>query len=791
MPRSSASSPLSDGSYSSGASETPLLEQETDESLKLRKSHVRVENTLQQQEASPSFPYNLPQQLGLPNKGPTPLHEKGGDDDLSQSYTVEDNILKVVDKVEDEWDEIAYDQLVPLEIKLALEHSVFGWSHLTSDVLGHLIFTVGAFSLTYGFSLCFISMPWLRWLLSTVAAWSSFRMVRRRRQVWLRAPYGSQRYHQQEHERRKEIEEVDKLSWLSRVRMNGMQKKVEKKLAKADFKFQKHHEKRKKRGLSVSQVRNDLPTEFDSPIKHRRRLSFQTDPVPVMQSVQSDQICFSNGRINRVPYSHGGGFGSAPFMLANPHWISILRHLMPDVYVEISRRIEAPPHCLIHWAENNPVVAAFNTSHELEYNGTLPNMEWDVFLDPYLVYRVEVVLRERRTFLLTVLPELPTVKPMEKFPEFENQLTPSQRNVVKFYERELRKRVLNLVDEMLIAHGNLAQLSLEQTGYFKYYNYSRVKRTRRTLGGGIYARQWMAVYAESLRVGVLDESPSNSPTTATSSTSLESRTQRTTSLTDMTTFSCPNTSMAASVAIIRHIVKREDPFGLFLDVKSRHVPPQVWACVVDILRESGVRVEGVGAFVQDEIRTLSLHTVQPVREVLIFHSAGDLQQACYSKQIRYGDTVFFNAGSLICTPASDPQQASLKATCQRVFGPFDAEATKQSYRIQRFALPSKAGERAYNNVQGWTGSTIEDYKSRYNLSIGMYVQEFAIDEAAANILVSLVNDNPQIYDFGLSWGGINGITLRSIRPGRFTDTSGFWNQRHLGALWDSSRRPPV
>lgn len=491
-------------------------------------------------------------------------------------------------------------------------------------------------------------------------------------------------------------------------------------------------------------------------------------------------------RINivRLLFSHA----AAPFMLANPHWISVLRHLMPDVYVEISRRVQAPPHRLIHWAENNPVVAAYTTAHELEYNGGFPNMEWDVFLDPHLVNRVLVVLRERKTFLLSVLPELPTVKPMEKLPEFEDQLTAKQRNVVKFYERELRKRVQVLVDEMMIAHGNLAQLSLEQTGYLKQYNHSRVKRTRRTLGGGIFARQWMAVYAESLRVGMLDESPSNTPTNGDSGGGASPLPPET-SLLDMATSSCPNTSIAASVAIIKHVVKREEPFGLVLDVKSRHVPPQVWACVVDCLGEAGVRVEGVGHFVTEEIRTLRQHTVRPVRELILFHSAGDLQQACHNKKIRYGDTVFFNAGCLLWTPASD--RAGVGGYCQQLFGKFDAEATKQSYRIQPFALPSKAGERSYNTMTGWTGSTIEDYKRRYNLSIGMYLQEFAIDEAAANMLVQIVNDHPEIYDLGLAWGGVNGVTLQGIRPGRFTDTSGFWNQRHIGAAWDSARGPPV
>ena len=47
-----------------------------------------------------------------------------------------------------------------------------------------------------------------------------------------------------------------------------------------------------------------------------------------------------------------GFFGAAPFMLTNPHWIAILRLLMPDVYVEISRRASyAPAPKLIHWAE--------------------------------------------------------------------------------------------------------------------------------------------------------------------------------------------------------------------------------------------------------------------------------------------------------------------------------------------------------------------------------------------------------------------------------------------------------
>jgi hypothetical protein len=60
-----------------------------------------------------------------------------------------------------------------------------------------------------------------------------------------------------------------------------------------------------------------------------------------------------------VPYAHGAFFGAAPAMLAEEYWAeTVLRHLMPDVYCEVSRRVFSPPNLLIHWAENNPVCAA-------------------------------------------------------------------------------------------------------------------------------------------------------------------------------------------------------------------------------------------------------------------------------------------------------------------------------------------------------------------------------------------------------------------------------------------------
>jgi hypothetical protein len=576
------------------------------------------------------------------------------------------------------------------------------------------------------------------------------------------------------------VEEADKSSWLGRLRKLSKQRKVARQMQRAETNFNRHHERR------LLRAQSQPVTEYSS-FKTKRRLSFRTDPLPIMTSIQQDQITFCNGQIQNVLYAHGGFFGAAPFLLANPHWIAILRSLMPDVYVEISRRVKAEPRRLIHWAENNPVVAAYGTAHELEYNGYAPSLEWDVFLDPALVKRVQVVITERAKFLQQMAPNLNhnagerNGKNDNNDDEFYQRLmTMSQRHqhILRYYDKELQRRAEALVEKMLIAHGSLTQLALEQTGFAKNYNYSRVKRTRRTLGGGIYARQWMAVYAESLRIGVAGSDAEGSPKKdSVGLTSLN------------VSETCPNTTLAESVAVVKDIAKGADSVGLVLDLKSRHVSKPVLGCVVDCLREMGFRVEGMGTFVVDDVRDVSHYCSEPVKELLFFHSAGDMQQACHNGQIRSGDTVFFNAGSLLWDPNNATDSTSvLKNFVRTCCAPFDPEDAKRNYRILSF------GRTTDPNVTEKAGllhsSTIEAYKERFNLSIGLYVQEFAIDEVAVDIFVKLVNESPHVYDLGLSWGGVNGITLRGIQPHRFTSTDGFWNQRYMAKTWDSALVPP-
>jgi len=507
-----------------------------------------------------------------------------------------------------------------------------------------------------------------------------------------------------------------------------------------------------------------------------------------------------------VPYAHGGFFGAAPFMLANPDWVDILRRLMPDVYIEMSRRIESPARKLIHWAENNPVVAAYGNAHELQNNGKVVNLEWDVFLDPSLVKRVELVLDQREK----LFGKFQSPQPLEK----ENQAT------MKFLDEELEDRVTELVDKMMVAHGNLTQLAFEQLKNGKRYNFSRVKRTRRTLGGGMRARQWMAVYAEALRLGtkmaesvieietldMMNDEPEcerslkrtnscPSLSTCASLTHMDEfhiemqeypgRTSSNSSVTtkyplesisDKSISYCPDTSISESISLLRSITEREKPIGLVLDIKSRHVSKRVWSLLVNKLVAAGARIEGIASFVVGDIRDISRFCHVPVREMLFFHSAGDLQEACHRGLIREGDVVFFNGGSLLWEKTNISTASLLTMIGATRFEPIESMS---EYSLQPFARG--------DDGNATTTSKIRDYKERLDLKIGIYVQEFGIDEVALDLLVKTVNENPDIYEFGFGWGGINGLTIQGIQPGRWIATDGFHTQRYGGKSWDPEK----
>jgi len=961
------------------------------------------------------------------------------EEDNSDDEDDEDPLMEVMDYLEDEIDEYTYDELIPLQIRMALEDQIFGWDHFFSSMLGHVVYTVGSYFVTFWFItfLCLHEVPWgsgkvdevtdittksnpwgmphglfsfIRTAISLFSAISTFRTIRRRRRVWLRPSRGDER-------RKHSLEEADQRArrfvlgskiWgkmrrsYEKRRDKYLARGVSRKLLKAQKMFERRHKNRVQlirstSGSSLSSLGSTTKRAVASALtrqghesSHHERVrmlasvggarsrinsDYSTDndegsvggsstgelsiapyhnampgylgdshtlPNFAMESVSHDQMPFASGEIKNVPYVHGGFFGAAPFMLTNPFWIKILRILMPDVYVEIARRASyAPAPKLIHWAENNPVVAAYGTAHEVEFSGKVPTLEWDVFLDPYLVRRVEIVLSEKDAFIQKQkdLRKRSREAKGESSGRAEGETSPlgskaedaaalasaDVRLVLSYYDKEIRRRTEILVDRMLIAHGNVAQLVMEQTGYFKKYNFSRVKRTRKTLGGGIFARQWVAVYAEAMSMGMeglynegddddisdsgtdeasietredldfgcendfvdsndddarkieMTRSPksksassggtpcrSGSPpekivmtrnssindddmSAATDDSSPRNRTQsskkrhkRTRSIrkqlnpTSLRAAFCPEMSIKESISMLKPILQCSAPLGILMDMKSRHVSKRVWALVIDFLRDAGARVEGVASFIVDEIRDISQYCRSPVNEIVFIHSAGDLQHGCHTGQIKRRDRVFFNAGSLLWDYPNLYAIDSLKSIlCHRLHPCFDEHNIKESYRLKAYARITRhspqqseseaetcdestvgdgdsldtelftrlivsdkkrkaladPGQFNYEDTPDGICSTIQEYKEHFQLSIGLYVQEFAVDEVAISLIVKYVNSNPHVYDLGLSWGGINGLTVKGIQPGRFTATDGLWNQRYGGMPWIKDRNP--
>jgi len=356
------------------------------------------------------------------------------------------------------------------------------------------------------------------------------------------------------------------------------------------------------------------------------------------------------------------------------------------------------------------------------------------------------------------------------------------------------------------------------------------------LGGGMRAREWMAVYAEALRMGtkmaaecviemdiINDESDfcerslkrSNSCPSLSSCPSsahlfddfsndidlkeypgdhhlndrllsnnnnnnhnpaMRNTYETISSPSEELTSFYPDNSISESISLLQTITNIDKPIGLVLDVKSRHVSKRVWSLVVGKLVAAGARVEGIASFAINDIRDVSRFCSTPLREMIFFHSAGDLQYACHNGMIRVGDIVYFNGGSLLWDRTKFSASSFLTSIGLSRFEPHQAMG---KYSLLPFADTT--------TTTAATMSKIRDYKEALGLKIGIYVQEFGIDEVALDLLVKTVNENPDIYELGFGWGGMNGLSVHGIQPGRWIATDGFHTQRYGGKCWDPEK----
>jgi len=184
---------------------------------------------------------------------------------------------------------------IPLQLRMALEDQVFGWDHFLSNILGHVIYTLGSYLIAF-WVITFVVLreapwghhadaadscasddgcpgsgnsPWgmphttfslLRTSMSLASAVSTFRTIRRRRRVWLRQPHDGAALSNFEAQRRaSSLEEADQRarrfvlgnrlfgkmqdSYASR-RDRYLSRRVSKKLLKAHRMFERRHKNR-------------------------------------------------------------------------------------------------------------------------------------------------------------------------------------------------------------------------------------------------------------------------------------------------------------------------------------------------------------------------------------------------------------------------------------------------------------------------------------------------------------------------------------------------------------------
>jgi hypothetical protein len=387
-------------------------------------------------------------------------------------------------------------------------------------------------------------------------------------------------------------------------------------------------------------------------------------------------------------YAHGAFMGAARRMLNDPKWNRILQTLMPDVYADVHD--ESSEGDLIPMLENNPVMAAYGLfkTQQLDRNReggrsdrlqTMQAIEWDVWLDPDVIngYNVAVLMGKS------------AIEQQDKL----------------------------LVDTMIIAHGNTKQTIIENK--IGYPQYDPVKETAKSELGGARSTAWMDLFGRTIRLATADD-----PDKLMEEMRGEARHADEDDQSLYQTFE-KKTPFNEVVELYKKTFGKET-FSVLLDIKSQSAP-HVLRKLIRELNRRGVHVYGVGTFRFSELneldqieQTVDGQEMGAPRAIKFFHGIGNLQTACTDGEVFKGDSVMFNAGSILDSVDWDADKPNAD----------DAEIE---------SIIQKLGE----------------FKNTYGFQLGLYIQEGATDQRAAQKVTTFSNKHADIFDLGFSWGGIS------------------------------------
>ena len=277
---------------------------------------------------------------------------------------------------------------------------------------------------------------------------------------------------------------------------------------------------------------------------------------------------------------------------------------------------------------------------------------------------------------------------------------------------EVMDRVL---DTALIAHAGAFDTVQESLGFSQYAD---VRDTPKTEFGGVEMDAWLDLFGRALALARAEDFDALISAMAREprSPSKEACMRH--------TFASP-WPVARVVDEYRRVTGR--PYlSIIIDIKSRASTPAFLTALVQHLNGFGVHVAAIGSFdireidgVADTPQRLGEIELAGPREVLFFHYAGDLQVACKEGRLSQGQSVMFNGGSL------------LRFT-DRVPG-----GTQHDF----FVRP-----RVLEELEGW--------RRKFDLQIGIYVQEGDCEAGAATALSDMVEAWPDTFALGFAWGGL-------------------------------------
>jgi len=551
--------------------------------------------------------------------------------------------------------------------------------------------------------------------------------------------------------------------------------------------------------------------------------------LTTVPSKQDHEIFQNVGLLYKIPYIQRSFAAAAPLLLHDLKWMRILRKLMPEAHAKAIAQMESVKSeentrviQIMKWAENNPVVAAYGlltnnysylavsqpgissvptpitSNHESSAAGVrggwnagktralsqinidkLPPLEWCIFLDPKIVTELNEALMAR-----------------------DKSHAKDDREKAQV---EVKKQVSRLFTRLVLSHGSIGQIAAEAIGIPQSYTFESMVnafseechegrglwscKTTTYKGSahsstGIFATTWMSIFSAAIHLGCLMSNRGGDNIDLQEC--LESGRYNIFSLVEERSrslfesfipcvgFPSPdssrtdhgNNSFGESAVSVSDMLG--GPLHLVLNVMTRRVPPGVIGELVDFMTDNSIVVDAVSSFDMKELRPIAESTSLSLKTYHLLHSAGDLQKACHAGEIRYGDNIFFNAASLIKT-----DQNPLNAF---VFG---QDEFNDEMIFAEYALPKDTLQKSKRKCK----ATIEDYKMKFNLNIGCYIQEWAVDAKKYACIVEFFKKYSCIYNLGLSFGGINGKFIIG------STGDGFSRQRIMGRIWDPTVKP--